>query len=187
MHRLIFILLWLLTPCLLTAQSYSSVQYNTNDGLASSTVYCMLQDKDGFMWFGTAAGLCRFDGTHFKTFTTAEGLPDNEILKIYQDSQGRIWMLPFKNSICYYLHGKIYNQQNDSVLQKIHISERLFNLFEDNAGTIWTNELNAVYRIYKNNTVERLEALGGVKLKTALYFGNDAGNSVWFLSVDKDV
>jgi ligand-binding sensor domain-containing protein len=186
MHRLIFLFL-LLTPCLLTAQSYSSVQYNTNDGLASSTVYCMIQDKDGFMWFGTAAGLCRFDGTHFKTFTTADGLADNEILKIYQDSQGRIWMLPFKNAICYYLNGKIYNQQNDSVLKKIHIGERLFNLFEDNAGTIWTNELNAVYRIYKNNTVERLDNLGGVQLKTAYYFGHDASNCVWFLSIDNDV
>lgn len=187
MHRLILILFLLLTPCLLTAQSYSSVQYNTNDGLASSTVYCMIQDKNGFMWFGTAAGLCRFDGTHFKTFTTADGLPDNEILKIYQDSQGRIWMLPFKNAICYYLDGKIHNQQNDSVLKKINIGERLFNLFEDTAGTIWTNESNAVYRIYKNNTVERLEDLGGVKLKAAHYFGNDAGNSVWFLSVDNNV
>jgi ligand-binding sensor domain-containing protein len=187
MHRLVFILFLLLTPCLLTAQSYSSVQYNTNDGLASSTVYCMIQDKDGFMWFGTAAGLCRFDGTHFKTFTTADGLPDNEILKIYQDSQGRIWMLPFKNAICYYLNGKIYNQQNDNVLQQIKIGERLFNLFEDHAGTIWTNELNGVYRIYTNNTVERLEELGGIPLKNAFYFGNDTGNSVWFLSGDKNV
>ncbi|HEY8898510.1 MAG TPA: histidine kinase [Niastella sp.] len=185
MHRLILFLL--LTPCLLTAQSYSSVQYNTNDGLASSIVYCMIQDKDGFMWFGTAAGLCRFDGTHFKTFTTTDGLPDNEILKIYQDTQGRIWMLPFKNAICYYLDGKIHNQQNDSVLKVINIDERLFNLFEDKAGTIWTNELNAFYRIYKNNTVERLEELGGIKLKAAYYFGNDASNSVWFSSVDNNV
>ena len=35
------------------------------------------------MWFATENGLSRFDGKNFKTFTTKDGLPDNEILKIF--------------------------------------------------------------------------------------------------------
>ncbi len=39
-----------------------------NEGLPHSSVYSILQDKKGFMWFGTADGLCRYDGSILKTF-----------------------------------------------------------------------------------------------------------------------
>src|SRR4051812_47095116 len=74
------------------AQEYSYTQYNIKEGLAGSTVYCSVQDKDGFMWFGTETGLSRFDGTSFKNYTTADGLTDNEILKMFCDSKGRLWL-----------------------------------------------------------------------------------------------
>jgi ligand-binding sensor domain-containing protein len=50
-------------------------------------VFCAAQDKEGFMWFGTESGLSRFDGVHFKNFTTEDGLPDNEIIGIFCDSK----------------------------------------------------------------------------------------------------
>ena len=90
----------------LQAQSYSSVHYDTKDGLPSSTVYDITQDKDGFIWFGTENGLCRFDGKNFKTFTTKDGLPDNSILKVHGDNSGRVYFTPFTHSLHYY--------QNDS-------------------------------------------------------------------------
>ncbi|WP_315825045.1 hypothetical protein [Paraflavitalea speifideaquila] len=74
------------------------------------------------MWFATEAGLSRFDGTHFKNFTTADGLPETEILKLYADHYGRVWIAPFKNTICYYLQGKIYTAANDSLLAKVKLS-----------------------------------------------------------------
>ena len=64
------------------SQDYSYINYNMRDGLAGSVVYDALQDKDGFMWFATENGLSRFDGKDFKTFTTRDGLPDNEIFKV---------------------------------------------------------------------------------------------------------
>src|SRR5690349_5072433 len=111
----------LLTVCTSHAQEYNYIHYDVKDGLAGSTVYDMCQDKDGFIWFATEAGISRFDGTHFKNFTTTDGLPETEILKLYPDSKGRIWMAPFKNSVCYFYKGKIHNQQNDPVLKKIKL------------------------------------------------------------------
>src|SRR5690349_2681678 len=84
-----------LLPYILPAQEYGYTHYDITNGLAGSTVYCITQDKDGFLWTGTEAGVSRFDGTHFKNFSTKDGLPDLEVLQVFCDSKGRVWMAPF--------------------------------------------------------------------------------------------
>jgi ligand-binding sensor domain-containing protein/two-component sensor histidine kinase len=118
----LLLLAGLLTTGVASAQEYNYIHYDVKDGLAGSTVYDLCQDKYGFIWFATETGISRFDGTHFKNFTTAEGLPETEVIKLFADSKGRIWMAPFKNTICYYYNGKIHTQENDPVLKKINIS-----------------------------------------------------------------
>jgi ligand-binding sensor domain-containing protein len=119
-----------------TAQDYNYIHYDTKDGLAGSTVYDLCQDRDGFMWFATDAGVSRFDGTRFKNFTIADGLPESEILKLFADSYGRVWIAPFKNTICYYYKGVIKTADNDSALKKIRINSSLVNIKEDSEGTL---------------------------------------------------
>src|SRR5262245_33383152 len=118
-----YILLMMLYPLAVYCQEYGYTHYTSKEGLAGSTVYSMTQDKDGFLWFGTESGVSRFDGTHFKNFTRQEGLPDNEIIQVFADSKGRVWMVPFKKSVCYYYKGKIYTQANDSLLARIHVDD----------------------------------------------------------------
>src|SRR5580658_9123186 len=122
------------------AQEYSYTHYDISDGLAGSTVYCITQDAAGFIWVGTETGVSRFDGTHFRNFTTKDGLPDVEILEMFTDSRGRVWMAPFKKSVCYYFKGKIYNQDNDSLLIKLHFKGNVENFAEDAAGDILVQE-----------------------------------------------
>ena len=71
------------------------VKYDEADGVSSSHITQLLQDKQGFMWFSTWNGLCRYDGYEFRTFKPAVGdgghmstdrirdislLPDGQIL-----------------------------------------------------------------------------------------------------------
>ncbi len=125
-------------------QEYSYVHYDVKDGLAASVVYCAAEDKQGFLWFGTEAGLSRYDGTHFRNFTSSDGLPDNEVLKLFVDSRNRVWIIPFKNSICYYWKGKIYNADNDSVLHRLSMSSGIMSITEDKYGDIVLLEYTAV-------------------------------------------
>ncbi len=53
-------------------------------GLSQNTVYTMLQDGDGFMWFGTWDGLNRFDGYNFETWNKETGLSSEAIRALYQ-------------------------------------------------------------------------------------------------------
>jgi anti-sigma regulatory factor (Ser/Thr protein kinase) len=92
----------------LRAQSYSSVHYDTKDGLPSATVYDISQDKNGFIWFATENGLCRFDGKNFKVFTTKDGLPDNSILKVHGDNTGKVYFTPFTHYLYFYENDSFY-------------------------------------------------------------------------------
>lgn len=132
-----------------TAQDYNYLHYDLKDGLNGLTVYTETQDKDGFMWFGTDGGLTRFDGTHFRNFTTSDGLPDNEVLKLYVDSKGRLWIISFSHVICFYKDGKIHSPKNDSLLAKIQLSSEPVDIIEDRYGNIVLLE-NAVIHIIDN-------------------------------------
>ncbi len=61
-------------------------QLNIDDGLSSSSVICMLQDHNGFMWIGTAEGLNRYDGSQIKVYknsrSNARSIPDNLIISM---------------------------------------------------------------------------------------------------------
>lgn len=115
----IFFILFFLDNLSGRAQQLNYVHYDTKDGLAGSTVYGVTQDMDGFLWFATDFGVSRFDGKRFKNFTTDDGLPDNEVLNVSADYSGRVWIMPFNGRNCYYLHGKFYTEQNDSLIKQL--------------------------------------------------------------------
>ena len=49
---------------------------SVGDGLSQAAVNVILQDRRGFMWFGTQEGLNRFDGTNFIVFPARPRRPD---------------------------------------------------------------------------------------------------------------
>ncbi|MDH6341156.1 ligand-binding sensor domain-containing protein/signal transduction histidine kinase/DNA-binding response OmpR family regulator [Parabacteroides sp. PFB2-12] len=63
------------------------------DGLSQNTVYQILQDKKGFMWFGTKDGLNRYDGLSFRVYKKENSdLGKNFITALYEDHAGNIWI-----------------------------------------------------------------------------------------------
>jgi ligand-binding sensor domain-containing protein len=157
----------LVFPCLSLAQEYSYTHYGIADGLAGATVFCITQDKEGFIWTGTETGVSRFDGTRFKNFTPSDGLPDLEILLLYCDSQDRVWMAPFRMAVCYYYQGKIHNQQNDTLLARIHLQNVLNGIAGDTAGNILLSEKNRLHLLLANGTVQDYDSLDGQVIETS--------------------
>ena len=143
---------------------YSYTNYTIKDGLAGNNVYCSVQDKEGFIWFGTETGLSRFDGTHFKNYSIKDGLPDNEIIDMFCDSKGRVWFAPFKKSVCYYFKGKIYNQQNNELLKSINLKYSVTGFCEDNEGNIYFNQRHILSIITKNNKIINYDSILNQKL-----------------------
>lgn len=91
------------------SQTPSYYHYTSSDGLASSTVYDIIQDKDGFMWFATANGISKFDGNHFATFRTKDGLNSNSIISLLEGKNGELFIGNFEKGINIIKNGKIEN------------------------------------------------------------------------------
>ncbi len=67
-------------------------------GLSVTGISSLLQDREGFLWFGTMAGLARFDGYRFRFFSPQSGSPAADPAKsvvVYpalEDSGGDLWI-----------------------------------------------------------------------------------------------
>jgi ligand-binding sensor domain-containing protein/signal transduction histidine kinase len=75
---------------------YSFRQYQVENGLSNNATICCLQDKKGFLWFGTKDGLNRFDGYSFKIFRNdpddTNSIGNNFIHSLYEDNDGSLWI-----------------------------------------------------------------------------------------------
>jgi ligand-binding sensor domain-containing protein/two-component sensor histidine kinase len=92
------ILLYLFSPAKILSQdgNYTFRHITIEDGLSQSTIFSILQDRAGFMWFGTTDGLNRYDGykfTHyFHNDLDTNSLSGNSIREIYEDGSGNLWI-----------------------------------------------------------------------------------------------
>jgi signal transduction histidine kinase/ligand-binding sensor domain-containing protein/DNA-binding response OmpR family regulator len=89
--------------CLLCAASQAAPartmrfeHLSVEQGLAQESVLAVVQDADGFMWFGTQGGLSRFDGYRVTTFRNnvgdARSLAHNWVKVLHVDRKGRLWV-----------------------------------------------------------------------------------------------
>lgn len=64
------------------------------DGLPSDNIQAICQTNNGYLWFGTAAGLIRFDGLKFTVFDkdNTSALGSNTILSLSEDDRGVLWI-----------------------------------------------------------------------------------------------
>jgi len=68
-----------------------SDQSNT---IPSNTVYSILEDMSGNMWFGTDAGFCAYNSekNNFIKYSEKDGLANNAVYSLLQDKIGNLWM-----------------------------------------------------------------------------------------------
>ncbi|MBQ6777430.1 MAG: response regulator [Paludibacteraceae bacterium] len=106
MRRARYILLLLLWAMTLPAEVHYVIRhYSVEDGLSQNTVNTILQDSIGYMWFGTWAGLNRFDGYTFTTYQPSSPDPnsahDGRIINLWEE-QGQLIIQTYDNT-CYTL------------------------------------------------------------------------------------
>ncbi len=154
----LYLFVWLITLTFPTAlntvaQTAYLPHYTTKDGLPSNNCYYTLQDKKGYIWIATDAGVSRFDGTMFENFSVDDGLPDNQVLQLREDSKGRIWFLSLNGQLSYFHNGKVYNPTNDNQLKQLNFNAVIVSFFEDSKGRIWFGTNKNIIGVWDGNSL----------------------------------
>lgn len=152
----IYIISFLLTILLqhTLAQNPFITNYTIKDGLPSNKVFCVFQDSKNFMWFGTDAGLIRFDGNQFVQYSDEDGLSGN-VVRIKEAYNGQIWFLNLNGTVNFFYNNQIYNTLNAPFLAELKTNFFFHNLFQDTDSTLYFyNQASEIYVVKNNEYVD---------------------------------
>lgn len=112
-------------------------------GLPQSTIFCILQDTRGFMWFGTQHGLSRYDGHTFKFYDynpkNHYSLSQNMVISLYEDGSGMIWVGTWGGGINRFdwKTGKFKDYKNMPGDPNSLSNNDVWWIYEDKEGLLW--------------------------------------------------
>jgi len=112
-------------------------------GLSQSSVHCILQDQQGFMWFGTSDGLNKYDGYSFTVYKydpeDRYSLSDNMVRAIYEDREGVLWVGTRDGGLDRFERetGRFIRYQYNANEPTTLGSNYVFSIHEDHWGTLW--------------------------------------------------
>jgi len=110
------------------------------DGLSQSSVYSILQDKQGFLWFGTGDGLNKFDGYEITTYRHHQNdtntISDNTIRTLMEDREGNLWIGTADG---------LNKYEPSTGTFTLHQIGNVEALLQDSRGTIWAGGSNGLW------------------------------------------
>lgn len=115
----------------------------SREGFSANYVTCIFQDDDGFMWFGTFAGLNRYDGYEVKEFKPDPQSPNSisglRIFDIVDDPEGNLWVGTTGKGLNYYNRSTNRFQRilNDPENPESLPSNTINFLLSDRSGRLW--------------------------------------------------
>jgi ligand-binding sensor domain-containing protein/signal transduction histidine kinase len=124
-------------------QPYIPFQHLTNvDGLSQNHVLSIVQDKQGFIWFGTSEGLNRYDGYDFVIYRHDEkdstSIISDNVHALIEDKAGEIW-IGTGGGLCKYDRASdIFTSYSFEKRKGQALSARRINkIIEDSNGDLW--------------------------------------------------
>ena len=135
------------------AENIRFTNISRNEGLSKDAVMCILQDRSGFMWFGTELGLNRYDGNDFKVFLQVPGDPTSlshgYILSLHEDRAGILWIGTFNGGLNRYdpATGEFRSFRHAPGPDRLAEQRHRRGYHEDRAGALWIGTDNGLNRL----------------------------------------
>ena len=156
------------------------------DGLSNSAVWKILQDSEGYMWFGTQDGLNRYDGHSFTVYRYVpedpSSLRDDHITAIHEDRSGVLWIGTQQGWL------EKYDRDQDRFTH-YRVGSWITAVYEDRSGMLWIGDREGLFRFDREAEQATLitSERGWVEdihedRAGQLWFGTEDG---WFSSLDR--
>lgn len=125
----------------LVDEHYYFKSLSIQNGLSQNTVNAILQDRQGFMWFGTKDGLNRYDGLSFRKFkhntTNKRSIGNNFITALYEDVEGNIWIGTDVGLYIYYPEKDTFSHFLVSSTENTKVERAVTMISGDSEGRVW--------------------------------------------------
>ena len=157
--------------------------FDKSNGLQDHKIYKLVCDKENNILIGTRDhGFCIFKGEQFISFTTFDGLINNQVSAITEDLDGQLWFGTNGGITVYNSEKEVfihYNQTNN------HISDQIRFLRRDPDGNIWigTSDQGVIKYDYETHSFEYINAINSSFPQTAQGYSI---STVYALETDDD-
>jgi len=143
------------------------------------------ETRDGTLWFGTeGGGLIRLEHDHFTTYTTTDGLSDNNIRSLYEDREGTLWVGTVNHGLTQFNKQLITTLAERQGLSPVNT----YSILQDHLGAIWVATWNDGISRYENGkfTHYKIDSnYGPLKWVTAL--AEDRVGRLWVAAIQSSV
>ncbi len=129
--------------------------------IPSQECYKIMQDRQGYIWFSTDNGLCRYGSNQLTVFDGKNGLPEENVYNISEDNTGRLWFTTSDDRILYFAKGRLkeapFNASYQSLRRENEITPIPYYLnLADPGYSYVVNSLFSAQIDWKQNKVYRL-------------------------------
>jgi ligand-binding sensor domain-containing protein/two-component sensor histidine kinase len=145
--------------------------------LKHNSIVALNAARDGTLWIGTSGGgVTWYDGRAFtRSFTTANGLPNNYIRNIYEDPSGQILLTAHEGGLARYA------DQRFQTLNKSHglTTDSLRTALVDRAGRLWIGTDEEGLLRLANNRLESIPGPPGLGNNQIRMLYEDRAGRLW--------
>lgn len=161
-------------------QTLNFQNYTTKDGLPQSTIFDIVQDSNGFIWFGTEAGLGRFDGINVKTFNLNNGLVGNNIGALHIDRFGSLW-IGTNDGLSIMFEDEVKNYTTKNGLP----DDFIYGIEEDADGSMWIATRYGGACRFIGSEIQLFNQTNGFPSDQLTGVYKDKRDNIWFTTIDK--
>ncbi len=186
MKQILLLKAFLIIPILSYAIDIINIKFdhlNVDNGLSQSTVECIIQDSQGYIWIGTRDGLNKYDGFKFEIFQSdredTNSLASSWVTSLAEDAEGNIWI--GSNGL------NVYNPKLDKLTRIVtnpddeysYHGGKIYDIVLDNDNSLWLATVNGlVHYIPETKTFKTFNNISTT--------GDQSGNIVYSVIVTKD-
>ncbi len=156
--------------------------YRHNAGQApipDNFVRTICEDRDGRIWIGTNTGISCFERTHWRTYTTKDGLVSDAVYAIFQDSDGVFWIGTIRGLSRFY-DGKFENFTEKEGFEGV----RVYAFMEDREGSLWFTTSRMGLNRFQDGSFLTFSKSEGLVADVIYSIYQDTDSSMWFGSFE---
>ncbi len=132
--------------------NYLFNQLTLQHGLSEGTIRNIMEDKDGYMWFGTEDGLNKFNGYEFvvykRSFSDHYSISDNRPKTLFLDAKSRLWITTFRGVNLYDpIQDKFYNFNSPDYPALRSLDKDIESMLQTKDGHFWFCDKYGLYEV----------------------------------------